>query len=197
VATFPDKDWCSEAHSRLVSGNVTAPAELYKALYAPLVGWLSSKGRTAERDLILDAATDALVAYLKRPEAWDGTKATLISYLCMAADRDLLNLLKKSSRRQRYEVLKSDVEDMGNERNVVLDDKEIKKSVQDALATVQSNIKSKRDLELVTLMLSGERSTEKFAAILGIENETAGKKAKVVKQHKDRLKKVLKRMKER
>lgn len=197
MAAFPDKDWCSQVHSRLVSGNVTAPAELYKALFPPLVSWLGSKGRTSDRDLILDAATDALLGYLKRPNAWDATKATLVSYLCMAADRDLLNLLKKSTRRQRYEILKSDVEDAEDERNVVLDDNEAKRSVRDALAAVHSHIKSEQDLQFVTLMLSGERSTEKFAAILGIENETIEKKTRAVKRHKDRLKKLLQRIKER
>jgi RNA polymerase sigma-70 factor, ECF subfamily len=197
MATFPSKGWCSQVHSRLASGDVTAPAELYKALFAPLVGWLASKRRAVERDLLLDAATDALVAYLKRPQAWDEAKSTLVSYICMVADRDLLNLMEKARRRQRYEVLKSDVEDAQQDRNVVLDDNETKQSLQEAVAALHNNIKSKQDLEFVAMMLSGERSTEKFAVLLGLGNETAEKKARLVKQHKDRLKKVLQRMKER
>ena len=111
MASFPDKDWCLEAHGRLVGGDLTASAELCKAILSPLVGWLYAKGRTTDKELIRDAATDALVDYVKHPHRWNQESGTLVSYICMAADRDLLNALEKVQRRRKREVLIADVED--------------------------------------------------------------------------------------
>jgi RNA polymerase sigma-70 factor, ECF subfamily len=196
VADFPDKDWCSRTHSRLVSEDVTAPAELYKAIFAPLVAFLFSKGRTRDRELVLDAATDAVTAYLKRPHLWDASKASLVSYLCMAADRDLLNLLEKAKRRERFEVLAGDVEDGTDDRNVIEEEGGTRDALNAALSALRGKLKSDQDVDLVTLMLAGERSTDKFAAVLGIKGESREQQARIVKQHKDRLKKVLQRLKD-
>ncbi len=195
MADFPDKDWCSQTHSRLVSGDATAPAELYTAIFPSLVAFLLSKGRTRDRELAVDAATDAVTAYLKRPHLWDSSKATLVSYLCMAADRDLLNLLEKKARRERFEVLADDVEVEPPSRNVTGDEEGNRDSLNAALSELGGKLKSERDVEFVTLMLAGERSTRRFAAILRIEDEPQEAQARIVKQHKDRLKKVLQRLK--
>lgn len=165
-------------------------------IFSPLVAFLFSKGRTRDRELVLDAATDAVTAYLKRPHLWDGSKATLVAYLCMAADRDLLNLLKKTNRRERFEILASDVEDGADDRNVIGEDEGTKDELNAALSALRSKLKSDRDVEFVTLMLAGERSTHRFAAVLGIEGESRELQARTVKQHKDRLKKVLHRLKD-
>lgn len=122
MASFPDKDWCVRAHSRLVGGDATASAELYKAIFSPLVGWLHAKYRTTDRELIRDAATDALVDYIKHPERWNRQSSTLVSYICMAAARDLLNALEKVQRLRKHEVLSADVEHEEFDRNVLPED---------------------------------------------------------------------------
>src|SRR5689334_7189922 len=109
MVSFPDKDWCSELHQRLINGDRVASAQLCKRIIRPLTGWLYKKGRTRDKELVRDAATDALVDYLVHPERWRPELGTLVSYLCMMADRDLLNAVAKVARRQKREILIDDV----------------------------------------------------------------------------------------
>jgi RNA polymerase sigma-70 factor (ECF subfamily) len=194
VTSFPDKIWCVKTHSRLVGEDPTASAELYKAIFSPLVGWLGAKYRTTDRELIRDAATDALVDYIKRPKRWDPKKGTLVAYICMAADRDLLNALEKVQRLRKHEVLSADVEHEEFDRNVLPEDVGPSDAMARLLCALDRKVTSETDRLFVTLMLEGERSTSKFAEVLGIQDLPKQEKARTVKQHKDRLKKVIERL---
>lgn len=194
MASFPDKNWCVKAHSRLVGEDPTASAELYKAIFSPLVGWLGAKYRTTDRELIRDAATDALVDYIKRPKRWDPKKGTLVSYICMAADRDLLNALEKLQRLRKHELLSADVEDEGFDRNVLPEATGPSDDIAWLLSALDTQVTSETDRRFLTLMMEGERSTDKFSEVLGIQNLPKQEKARTVKQHKDRLKKVIERL---
>ena len=197
MASFPDKDWCVDVHRRLVGEDPTASAELYKAIFLPLVGWLYVKGRTTDKELIRDAATDALVDYIKRPDKWNSGRGTLVSYICMAADRDLLNALERVQRIRKHEVLSADVEDEGFDRNVLPEDESPADGMDGLLSALERQVTSETDRRFVALMLKGERSTDKFAEVLGIQNLPKQGKARTVKQHKDRLKKVIERLRNR
>lgn len=197
MASFPDKDWCVETHRRLVDGDPTASAELYKAIFLPLVGWLYVKRRTRDKELIRDAATDSIVDYIKRPDRWKARSSTLVSYLCMSADRDLLNALEKTNRRRKHEVLSADVEDEGFDRNVVPVDEGASDALNTLLPALDRQVTSETDRRFLALMLKGERSTDRFAELLGIQNLSKQGKARTVKQHKDRLKKVMERLRNR
>jgi RNA polymerase sigma-70 factor, ECF subfamily len=195
VSSFPDKDWCLQAHRRLVSGDPTASAEVCKAILGPLVGWLYAKRRTTDKELVRDAATDALVDYIKHPDRWNPKRGTLVSYICMAADRDLLNALEKANRRKSREILTGDVEEEDFDRNVSLESEE--HSIDSLLPALDQKVVSDVDRQLLVLMLQGERSTNKFAQLLKIEDLPKEEKALRVKQHKDRLKKVIERLRSR
>jgi RNA polymerase sigma-70 factor (ECF subfamily) len=197
VPSFPDKDWCVEAHGRLVSGDPTAPAQLCKAILAPLAAWLYAKRRTTDKELVRDAATDALVDYIKHPNRWNSERGTLVSYICMAADRDLLNALEKANRRSSREILTADVEEEHFDRNVSLEEEKLSDSSDSLLPALDQKVASERDRQLLVLMLQGERSTNKFAQLLKIEDLPKEEKALRVKQHKDRLKKVIERLRSR
>lgn len=197
MASFPDKDWCADVHRRLVGEDPTASAELYKAIFSPLVGWLRVKGRTTDKELIRDAATDALVDYIKHPHKWNPGKATLVSYICMAADCDLLNALEKVQRIRKHEVLSADVEDEGFGRNVLPEDDGPADAIVGLLSALERQVTSDTDRRFLALILKGERSTEKFVEVLGIQNLSKQEKARTVKQHKDRLKKIVERLRNR
>lgn len=194
MASFPDKDWCVKAHSRLIGEDPTASADLYRAIFSPLVGWLHAKYRATDREPIRDATTDALVDYIKHPKKWDPIRGTLISYICMAADRDLQNALKKLQRRRKHEVLSADVEDEALDGNVLPEGANPSDALASLLPALETHLTSERDRRLLNLMLEGERSTDKFSEVLGIQNLPKQQKARTVKQHKDRLKKVIQRL---
>jgi hypothetical protein len=61
------------------------------------------------------------------------------------------------------------------------------------LQHLRDRFKNPKDLQLLELILDGERATETFARILEIENLPFGDQQRAVKRHKDRLKKRLER----
>src|SRR5579884_4403370 len=85
-------------HARLLRGDETASAELI-ALYLPYItGALrSALPQQWDEDAYVDAATDALFEYVKRPEIFDPSKARLGTYLVMSARANLLTQIAKNS----------------------------------------------------------------------------------------------------
>jgi len=137
-------------------------------------------------------AIDSLLRYFAQPEKFDPDKGSLIGYLYLAAYRDLLNLLKHSQkfvelhpRALEHEV--SVAVGADNPEAHLLE--EASPIVQRALAKVTDPI----DRELVALMMDGVRETAAYAAVLGIADSPLREQEKIVKRHKDRLKKMLQR----
>ena len=59
---------------------------------------------------------------------------------------------------------------------------------------VFNTITDPRDRRLLQLLRAGERKTAVYAEVLGIQDRDAMEQRKIVKQHKDRLKKQLERL---
>jgi hypothetical protein len=112
----------------------------------------------------------------------------------MVADRDLLNALEKVQRLRKHEVLSADVEHEEFDRNVLPEDVGPSDDVARLLYALDRKVTSETDRLFVALMLEGERSTSRFAEVLGIQDLPKEEKARTVKQHKDRLKKVIERL---
>jgi RNA polymerase sigma-70 factor, ECF subfamily len=192
----PLNDWQSEIHERLVAGEVTAPAELVEVLLEPLLDRLTKRfPKLPDPDLLPDAVTDALMSYIKRPEQFDPGKRSLIGFLVMAAEGDLLNALAKVKRRREKEIPLADVELelVGGNYRVEEDNSEAgteRDKVQQALPLL---IKDPKDLKAIGLMLTGERATAAFAKVWKLQHLTPDQQRREVKRHKDRLKKRLER----
>ncbi len=188
--------WQRGIHERLLAGDVTAPAELVDILLEPLLDRLTRKYPNLHDPYLLpDAVTDALMSYIKRPEQFDPSKRSLLGFLEMAAEGDLLNALAKDKRRRQKEIPSENVElevAAGNseieEGNP--DTESEREKLQQALPRIFGDPK---DLVMVELMLSGERTTEAFVKVLEIRHLTKEQQRREVKRHKDRLKKRLKR----
>lgn len=198
-------------HQRLLSRDVTASEEAARK-YLPLVekhvaarAW--NVYHIDDRELIWNAKVDAvLLDYILHPERFDPTKSGLLGYLKRAAERDLINAVQKSRRQRRGEDLYGDVEEGIRVRNKASELSRIMRDAeQETVSRIQSerdamavtNVGNERDKELLRLMTVGERSTSKFAAVLGIKSLTIAEQRRIVKQHKDRLKVQLKRSKRR
>ena len=90
-----------ELHQRLVSGDETASADLFDRYMNWLVDVLSAHhSRIADYDetLILDAVTDALFDYIRRPDIYKPELKSLRNFLHMAATGDLKNAWRKTRR---------------------------------------------------------------------------------------------------
>ena len=179
----------------MLSNDPTAPAELSEVTLRPLVTRLrKTYPRLPDPALIDSAVVDALISYIKNPGQYDPGKKDLLSYLVMSSKGDLKNLLAKQKRRKKREILIENVDNCGSNRELINDRgivgeielKEMKGEITDIFDNTL-------DRSLVELILSGERNVAEFSRLLGIDNLPIEEQRRIVKRHKDRIKKRLER----
>ena len=185
-------------HQRLLAGDPIASAELVAAYLESLVRWLQQRYPSVpDEHLIYDAATDTLLDYSERPGRFDPTRSSLLSYLRMSAHRDLLNALQKERRRQQRQqrvqqhLRAASVELQGSDGNRGQEEDDTSVAVDDLRQRVFQVVTNVRDRQLLHLILAGERQTKHYAAVLGIQDLDQTAQRRIVKRHKDRLKKQL------
>jgi len=194
-------------HKRLLSHDATATEEAAR-LYLPLIErHVAARARNIyrinDRELIWDVTVNAVMLdYILHPERFDRNRSGLLGYLKRAAERDLMNAIEKDRRQRRGEELHADVEEGIHARNKPSDIARITHDAEEeAISRIQrerrltaiSKVGNERDTVLLRLIAEGERSTDKFAAVLGVEGLPIAEQRLIVKQHKDRLKVRLKR----
>ena len=189
-------------HTRIMAADITAQAELAVLVLPILTKRLNNKFPTIfDPDLIDTAVTDALLNYFARPDYYQAHKQSLIGYLLMSAMGDLLNYLKPKKVDENSTHLTEDVElwDSYSEKpiggSVVVDDTNVEEEALVRLSPVISQIQelfpALKDQQLVAMMMDGIRETEEYAKVLGIEHLSSSEQKAVVKNHKDRIKKVI------
>jgi RNA polymerase sigma-70 factor (ECF subfamily) len=193
---MPSAQWWKTIHRRILGGDKVAPAELAEEVLPLLERHVRASQKTRDADMIADAAVDAVMAYVKKPKNYDPSKRSLLGYLRMAAMGDLLNRRAKEGRRR-------DRAPGGMAHAVELDVSSGKKSVDFPQTTddcvdptharVMALFNTEQDRLMAGMIIDSERSTAKFAAVLGITGRPIEEQRDIVKKHKDRLKKVLRR----
>ncbi len=191
-------------HRRLVDGDPTAPADLAEELLPGLLGRLRRRFPNLAQDTILyDAVIDAVLSYTERPGQFDPSKASLVGYLTMSAKGDVLNALERNKKRGAREVSLEVVEDSPKARKTLskhglvasADDLVLARFESERLAEdIRAAARSPEDSRVLHLLVDGERRTERFASVLGVEHLELAEQKRIVKQVKDRLKKRLERM---
>ena len=188
-------------HKRLLSRDPIAPAELAGAYLELLARRLRSLfPNLKDKNLLWDAAVDAVLGYAEHPERFKPGRSSLWGYLVMAARGDLLNALARERRQARREAPLELVEDPAVARNLIEKEDgraevlEASEKLQSLYPRIRKIVSDPKDLKIVDLMIQGERKTEAYAAALGVVHLPEDKKRRVVKQHKDRLKKRLQRL---
>ena len=195
------EEYARQIHARLLQLDPVAPAEFAEAFLYELVRRLRAKaGSGYEEALLHDAATDALIDYVQHPSKFNPRKSALLTYLTMAAYRDLLNMVAKEQRRRRREVPLQVVEETLSERNNIIEPEDQVLNGMPAakrtelLRMVAETFPDSRDRALLELMMNGERRTTVFSDVLGIQALTPDEQRKIVKRHKDRITKRLQRL---
>jgi hypothetical protein len=186
----------NEIHAQLLSGSRTASRDLFIKALAPLQRFLAREQPTLSDDERHDLATETLIAYLQAPQQFDPQQRSLWGYLCMLAQADALDIVRKRARRRdllRKQTL--DVELWWSDANNVMgaetriDARRILERYGHKLVT---NEVERRVLEL---LLSEERSTDAFANALGLPT-AAGETQELIKQTKDRMLARLRRLRD-
>jgi hypothetical protein len=200
MEALPDEAFERELHQRLLDGDLVASQELAAAFLLVVVDRLKQRfPGLDDESLIFDAATDAILSYAERPSQYKPDGLRLLAYLVMSADGDLKNALRRHQRRAHRELSMSDVELLLDARNPE-EDKEaypehaVGPEVNGVARRVREVIPDPVDQQFIDLMIQGERRTDAFAKVLGIADMEVKQQRKIVKQHKDRLKKRLTRL---
>jgi len=187
-----------ELHRRLLEGDPTASSELAYTYLEPLFRSLRRLYPHVDETLVSDAVVDALLALVTNPSSYDPSKSGLMFYLRLSARRDLQNALAKEWKVRRHEILTPVVADQHGLRNKEVDCQDgVAERMDDNHITsafmqrVRQLLPDPRDAAVLELLLQGERSTRAYARVLGIQEMDPSEQQKVVKRHKDRLKKRL------
>lgn len=191
-------------HERLLAGDPLASEEVASRHLERVRRYVRSLGArwgVYDEDLIDDAVVDAVLDYVRHPKKFDPKKAGLGGYLNMAARRDFINAVEKDRRHRSGEELTADVElarrSGKQRRETVAENPEVEAASEAATASrferLLGDVKAPRDRRLIQLIRTGERRTAVFAEILEIGDLPHSEQARIVKQHKDRLKQQLKR----
>jgi RNA polymerase sigma factor (sigma-70 family) len=176
-----------------------APSDLVVAYLEYLTNWLIARNRHVPEDVCASAAEDAILALIKNPRSYDPTKKSLTAYLRMSAHGDFLNLLKRDEK-HRYNISFEIVEESPESRNYLWDeasDPATKLEQKLTLLETQGQVVNRmlanqlnaQEEAVLKLMIGGERKTEAFANVMGINEMPIEHQRRAVKQIKDRLKK--------
>jgi hypothetical protein len=194
-------------HRRLVDEDTVASAELATAYLDCLIAFLRKKNhQRIPQEFVEEAAGEALISLFKNPKSFDASqnrgRLPLLAFLRLAAQRDLLNILKKEQRHWHGRVSVQDVEDSAlagkylgshedpSERLQLQE--EIEKANREILCFVRQGL-SDGERQALEMMRQGERSTAAFARVLGIEQLPKEAQQAEVKRVKDKLKKRIER----
>jgi hypothetical protein len=189
-------------HARMLTGDVVAPSELAELVLPVLTERLSKRHPTIFDPHLIDiAVTDTLLNYFNHPDRYKSAEASLIGYLLMSANGDLLNLLKPKSVERKSIKLDEDVElrdsyaEIPVESSIAADDLNVEDAVLARLSPVASRIRElfsdPRDQELAEMLINGIRKTEEYGKVLGIDHLDSSDQQAIVKRHKDRIKKMI------
>jgi hypothetical protein len=189
-------------HEKIVAGDPLAPSMLAELVVPRVVERLRRKYHSVRDQHVIDTAVaDAMLTYLKAPDKFDRGRGSLVSYLWISAEGDLLNSLKqlkiRGERQQGenvVELLPRATEYGADEQGENPESIYVRAEEQGRIdEQVYSVLQDSMDREIAHLMLDGVRETNEFARILGILDKDSEEQAQIVKRHKDRIKVALRR----
>ena len=211
IVSVPGQDWPSadrarELYARLLAEDSTATADLAEAYLDPLVRHMARKHPNMDSHLPQTAAEDAIISLIKNPGSYKPEIAALDTYLRMAAEGDLRNLLKREERHGSRAVYLEYVElspeagkylgDTKADPAHIVQEREDEETLNAQKVpippTVQAGL-SPEEAAVLSLMRNGERKTVAYARVLAITHMHADEQRRAVKRVKDRLQKRVQR----
>jgi hypothetical protein len=177
-------------HARLLAGDPTASAVVAERYLTAVIEALEWAFPKVDEVLRWTAASDAILAYVEAPGAYDPGARSLAGYLKMAARGDLLNELDRLKRRPPHENLEDHVELAGARRNREEDTPEIEQALidEDFWDKLEAHVTDPTERAVLELMMEGERETAAFAVAMGISGLDVEEQRTEVKRMKDKVK---------
>lgn len=188
-----------EIHQLILKSDGLALSKLYVLYDKQLTFRLKKRFPKTSLTLIQEALNEALFGYFKNPFTYDPDKSSLLAFLDLAARRDLLNILQKEKKHTKNknldnvelneDYLEYITEDQSNKEGALIR----KETVSVIEKELNLHFKDIVDVELAKMILGNERETAPFAIVLNIQELPQEEQQKIVKRHKDRIKKVIDR----
>jgi RNA polymerase sigma-70 factor (ECF subfamily) len=178
-------------HESVLAGDPVAPADVFEALMDPLCQALLYDLPCTE-DEAYDSGIDAVFAYLEDPAAFDRDRGRLSSYVMDIAKKRAIDRLRSRTAAERRDDTYAKVVELrtANPKETI----ETEIQARELWRLVEEAVPSERDRQVLKFILAGERSTALFAEALGLTGLQLKEQRRKVKQHRDRLLKVLERL---
>lgn len=179
-------------HQLALQKNRFALLELLTAFTKPSVGFLMTDLK-CDQETAEDVVIDVICDYVEEPSRYDPHKGRLISYLTRAAKYRLWDHRRsETASARRNQEFGHVVELWKRPPKEEMEDSVEANRVVDRLIQ-RGLLKDEKDVAALRLILSGERSTEKLAEVLGLSALPQEEMRREVKRHRDRLMKILER----
>jgi RNA polymerase sigma-70 factor (ECF subfamily) len=171
----------------------------------PLVRILRRRNLAVPRDILIDGASDALLALIQHPERFDPQRSGLLTFLTTVAERRMIDHLRAASRwssRELHGGTAQDVHEWARD-NVCADERAAYmeepagESPADALdALIDQILPDPVDREILRLICEGRQSVEEFASLLGVDGLPILEQRRAIKRSRDRVLNRLRRRRE-
>jgi len=184
-----------DAHQRLVAGDPSAAATVFREVHRWLVHLLVRLFGTGglPEDIAEDLATDALVEYITHPTRFEPSRSKLSTYLALIAKRDAMNWLEKDRRTQRAHDKLVEIDAAGG--NIEEERYSVRIDAEMVLRKFGGQIVTDvKDSAVLCLMLKGEDSTDVYAAAIGVAHLSLEERRAAVKKRRDKIERRLERL---
>jgi RNA polymerase sigma-70 factor (ECF subfamily) len=178
-------------HERLLAEDPVAPADVFRALMGPVCQALQHDLHCTEEEAY-DSGVDAVYAYLDDPDRFNRNRGRLSTYIMDIAKKRAIDRVRSRTAAERRDEAYARVVEL-RARNPK-DAMETEIMARELWPRVEEALPSERDRKTLELILAGERSAAVLAEALGLSELPANEQRLTVKQHRDRLLKVLERL---
>jgi DNA-directed RNA polymerase specialized sigma24 family protein len=165
----------------LLDGNPEAREGLASRLIAVLTRALRSKMSRVDPTIIAEAVEDTVLEYIAKPASYDPHKASLVTFLVLAATRNALDALRAQKRRRVLEE-RSLVEFAILHDGSRPDGESVGRTLDLFAAT-----KTDAERRFLAARLEGEHRTEVLAELLGATSLSQKEQRSAVKRCTERL----------
>ncbi|RKH08924.1 sigma-70 family RNA polymerase sigma factor [Corallococcus sp. CA053C] len=185
-----------DLHERMMSHDSTATFDVFMTFMGPLIRALE-RNLGCSYDEANACAADAVYAYVRHPERFDASKASLSTFLTQIAKHKAQDSYRSSTARNRREQDPRTIFEVHPPApNISLEERvDIKQRLDRLVQRIEGAGLPERDLAGIRVIFAEERcSMESMAEALGLSHLPQEEMRQAVRRHTDRLKKILKRL---
>jgi RNA polymerase sigma-70 factor (ECF subfamily) len=183
-----NQDLHNRIHERLLDGDPTASEALARECLMPLVRILRRRHLAVPRDILIDAASDALLSLIQQPARFDSRRSGLLTFLTTVAERRMIDHLRSATRSASREVYAWGPHTVCADARAAYPTNSASDTLPEELSSlIHEALPDPADRELLCLICEGRQNVEDFAALLGIGHLPLDEQRRAIKRSRDRV----------